>query len=137
MKILYWSSLCLLAVFVCNTSLTAQAPEAVFTAVTTDNGLRWDQTTHDFGEIAQGQPQSAEFVVTNTGSEVLVITDVKSSCGCTAARHSEGPIKPGESTTITATYNAKKPGTFRKTVKVSTNRQDGPIVLTVEGTVVE
>ncbi len=104
-------------------------------AKTVDNGLRWDQTTHDFGEIAQGKPQTADFVLTNSGTEPLLITNVKSSCGCTAAKHDTNPILPGESTTISATYNAKKSGQFRKTVKVSTNRSETPIVLSVVGTV--
>lgn len=124
--------------------LTAQDAEAKLvskaiapTEAALDNGMRWNETTHDFGTITQGTPQSAEFVVTNSGEEPLIISNVKSTCGCTAATHAEGPILPGESTTVTATYNAKRPGTFRKSVKVTTNRSENPILLTVMGTVAE
>ena len=137
MKMLLWSVLGLLPLFFAPTPDCYPDAAPAFVQSNYDNGLHWDRTNHDFGDIAQGQPQTAEFVVTNTGSEILLITDVKSSCGCTAAQHDTGPIGAGESTTITATYNAKKPGPFRKTVKVSTNRQDSPIVLTVQGTVIE
>lgn len=102
-----------------------------------DNGMRWDQTTHDFGTIPINEPKKATFEVTNSGDTPLLITDVKSSCGCTGASASEGPVLPGESTIVTATYNAKRAGAFRKTVKVKTNRSDSPIVLTVTGTVSE
>ena len=133
MKIACFSFLMLVLGVTLNAQSDAQ-PQLVSAVV--DNGLRWDHTTHDFGEIAQGTPQTAEFVLTNTGTDAMIVTGVKSSCGCTGAQHTEGPIGPGESTIITATYNAKKPGVFHKTVKVSTNRQEVPIVLTVQGKVI-
>ena len=132
-----------LALFLCF-SLSAQEnnvkaiPVALEEApAVADNGMRWNSTTHDFGTIELGVPQTAEFVITNSGDEPLIITGVKSTCGCTAANHADGPILPGESSTVTATYNAKRPGPFRKAIKVSTNRSETPIPLTVMGTVSE
>lgn len=131
-----------LALLLTGTSLSAQDAQPQFVAATitentADTGMRWSETTHDFGSIEQGTPQVAEFVVTNSGDEPLIITNVKSSCGCTAATHAKGPIAPGESTIVKATYNAKRVGAFRKSVKVSTNRSENPILLTVTGTVAE
>jgi len=102
-----------------------------------DTGIRWDKTTHDFGNIEQGIAQTAEFVIRNSGNDPLIIKNVKSSCGCTAAHHDKGPILPGESSVVTATYNAKRAGAFRKSIKVETNRTETPIQLTVTGTVSE
>jgi len=110
---------------------------AVEPTSTIDNGMRWNNTTHDFGSIEQGVPKTAEVIVYNSGKEPLIIKDVKSTCGCTAAHHDQGPIPPGESSVVSATYNAKKAGAFRKSIKVMTDRTESPILLTVIGTVSE
>jgi hypothetical protein len=43
---------------------------------------------------------------------------------------------PGESTKITATYNAAAKGIFKKTVTVTTNAKSTPETLTLSGTVI-
>lgn len=126
-------------------SLSAQEVSAKFISennvvepsAAVDNGMRWDNTTHDFGSIERGVPKTAEFVVHNSSKEPLIIEEVKSTCGCTAAHHDKGPILPGESSVVTATYNAKNAGAFRKSIKVMTNKTESPILLTVTGTVSE
>ena len=95
----------------------------------------FDKTTHDFGNVNQGEPQQAIFVLTNTSEGPLLITKVKASCGCTGTTYHKEPIAPGESTEITATYNAKTLGLFKKTVSVFTNIRDEPMVLTLSGEV--
>src|SRR4051812_8640087 len=66
----------------------------------------WVKDIHDFGEIPQGKPVSVEFSFTNTGDAALLITDVKTSCGCTAPDYPKEPIAPGKTSTIKVTYNA-------------------------------
>ncbi len=99
--------------------------------------ISWDQTTSEFGEIEQNKPVTAEFVLTNNSDQPLLLTNVKSTCGCTVPKYQEEPILPGEQTTIKATYNAKKEGAFVKTVKVFTSLNDQPIPLTLKGKVVK
>lgn len=105
------------------------------TTVVDESSIKWDKMVHDFGKIPQNVPAEAQFEVTNSSDEPLIITNVKGSCGCTATRHDKEPIRPGESTIITATYNAKKEGTFNKTVTVQTNQHDNPITLKIKGLV--
>ena len=113
-----------------------KTPEAKLVKNTVDElGIQWDKMQYDYGNIPQNVPAEAVFNLTNTGDEPLIITKVKGSCGCTATTHDDDPVMPGESTTITATYNAKKKGAFTKFVKVSTNRSDKPISLKIKGTV--
>jgi hypothetical protein len=100
-----------------------------------DNGIKWEQKTYDFGNIPQNVPAKGEFMVTNTGDDPLILTNVKGSCGCTATGYSKDPIAPGESTTITATYNARRVGPFNKTIRVNTNRDASTIVLNIKGKV--
>ena len=106
------------------------------TSKANSTALVWDKTVNDFGKIPQGIPAEVEFKLTNNSKEVLLITEVKSTCGCTVAGFSQDPILPGESTSITATYNAKKEGPFNKTIKVYTNQNDNFIPLQLKGEVI-
>jgi hypothetical protein len=97
--------------------------------------VSWDRTEYDFGKIEQGVPQSTIFTLTNLADAPMLLTKVKGSCGCTATDYEKGPIAPGKSTTIKATFNAKSVGTFSKTITVQTNLQDDPMILTIKGQV--
>ncbi|GAA4360823.1 hypothetical protein GCM10023185_27560 [Hymenobacter saemangeumensis] len=100
--------------------------------------LKWDKTEHSFGEIKQGVPVTASFKYTNTSKQPVILTNAQGSCGCTVPNWSKEPLMPGKSQTITATFNAANPGSFNKTVTVTSNAdgQAGPKVLTLQGTVV-
>ena len=106
-------------------------------AETAATALGWDKQVHDFGKIPQGIPAKATFTMTNNGNEPVLITEVKTTCGCTAAGYSKEPILPGESTTIDATYNAKKEGLINKTIKVYTSLNDEVVLLKIKGEVVK
>lgn len=99
--------------------------------------LDWKATEHAFGEVPQNVPAEVTFTfVNNTGAEVL-ITDVKTSCGCTTPGWTREPIAPGATGEVKASYNAKKPGVFNKTVTVFTNNTSAPTKLKLSGTVIE
>lgn len=97
--------------------------------------IKFIKVSHDFGSVEKGQPVTAEFSFENEGSEPLVITEVKTSCGCTVGEYPKDPIAPGKTGIIKATYNAAKPGAFTKTVKVFTNDSTEPLLLTLRGEV--
>ena len=99
--------------------------------------IKWETTSFDFGEIPAGTPVDARFLLENKGDTPLLISNVKTSCGCTASNYSKEPIAPGMESNITATYNAKKPGPFTKTISVFTNFSDEPTILKITGTVQE
>lgn len=40
---------------------------------------------HDFGNITQGQVVTHSFIISNNGGELLKLSNVKASCGCTVA----------------------------------------------------
>jgi hypothetical protein len=97
--------------------------------------ISWDIKSFDFGNIEQNKPAEAEFVFTNTSKQPITIAKVKSSCGCTITGYDKVPILPNQKSAITATYNAKKQGSFRKTLTVflSDNSQ---YKLTIKGSVI-
>ena len=105
-------------------------------STTTEAAFSWEEgLSYDFGKIPQNQPASHKFVFTNTGSEPLLISSAKGSCGCTVTEYSTKPIAPGAKGMVMATYNAKKAGVFSKTVTVYANAGD-PVILKVRGEVI-
>ena len=84
---------------------TTQEAKALVTnqsAPATISSMKWVSETHDFGDIEKGKPVTYEFTFTNTSKETVLLTNVKPSCGCTAANYTKTPIKPGEKGTVEA-----------------------------------
>jgi len=98
---------------------------------------KFDKTVNDFGNIDQGIPRTAEFILTNDGKEALLISPAKASCGCTNLNYSQEPVMPKKSTKISATYNAAAPGPFTKTITIVTNADANQVVLMIKGTVIK
>lgn len=96
------------------------AQAIVFPAVT------FDKTTHDFGEIMNGTPVETVFSYTNTGKSPLVVTDIKSTCGCTVPQGwSREPLAPGASSQFTVKFNGKGANKVSKTITLTTNTEKG------------
>ncbi|MGH2571858.1 MAG: DUF1573 domain-containing protein [bacterium] len=77
----------------------------------------------ELGTIPEGNEFERFLTVTNDGDAMLIIEDVKTSCGCTAAGV-EGSVelKPGESKEIKVTFNSRgMDGGISKKVTVVTN----------------
>ncbi len=112
-------------------SATVSAP--VEEEVKINTSMKFDQEVYDFGSIPQGIPAEAEFIITNTGKEPLVIQNVKAQCGCTTPFYTKEPIDAGKTGKVKASYNAANPGAFNKSVTVTTN--GGTSTLRIKGTV--
>lgn len=93
--------------------------------------VEWEKTTHDFGKIKKGEKQKTSFVVKNTGSNPLVITEAKAGCGCTVPKKPEEPIQPGETGEITVEYNGSGNGKVTKNVNVILNTETQTQKLTI------
>lgn len=93
---------------------------------------------HDFGQVNEEDGKvSYVFEFTNTGSETLVIQNVQASCGCTTPDWPKEPFAPGKSGKITATYNPQgRPGSFTKTITVTSNASNASEILIIKGTVI-
>jgi hypothetical protein len=96
------------------------AQAIVFPSVT------FDKTTHDFGEIMNGTPVETVFTYTNSGKSPLVVTDIKSTCGCTVPQGwSREPLAPGASSQFTVKFNGKGANKVSKTITLTTNTEKG------------
>jgi len=90
----------------------------------------------DYGTIEKGTDGLRVFSFTNTGNAPLIISDVKTSCGCTVPTYSKEAILPGEEGEIKVKYDTKKVGTFTKTITVSSNANLTRKTLKIKGTIV-
>lgn len=80
-----------------------------------------DNLTVDYGEVNYNGDGTREFTFKNTGTEPLVITNAKGSCGCTVPEWPKEPIRPGTTGIIKIKYDTKRSGPISKTVTITTN----------------
>ncbi len=70
--------------------------------------IKYDVVEHDFGDVFYPSDNKYTFKFTNTGSEPLVISDAKASCGCTVPRKPEKPVLPGEVGELDVVFKPKE-----------------------------
>lgn len=92
--------------------------------------------TINCGQVVFKHPVKAEFKMKNRGDKPLLISDVKTSCGCTTVSYPKDAIAPGKKFTVSAVYDAKQMGHFQKEVGIYSNASDKPLLLTLKGVVV-
>lgn len=92
--------------------------------------LTFEETNYNFGSVTEGETVSHVYAFTNTGKVPLLITDARSTCGCTVPTYPEKPVAPGESGEIVVTFDtAGKEGRQSKPVTITANTY--PAVTTV------
>ena len=95
--------------------------------------MSFDRAEHDFGTIIQGTPQETVFKFTNTGEGPLIITDAKSSCGCTVPEYPKNaPIAPGDSGEMVVKFNGSGQNQVTKTITVTANTAKGSELLRIK-----
>ncbi|WP_419214167.1 DUF1573 domain-containing protein [Maribacter sp. X9] len=94
--------------------------------------MSFEKSEHDFGTIEQGTPQETAFKFTNTGTAPLIITDAKSSCGCTVPNPPKDPIAPGETGELTVKFNGSGQNQVTKTITVTANTEKGSEILRIK-----
>ena len=75
----------------------------------------------DYGTIEHNADGVRYFEFKNTGTEPLIISNCKGSCGCTVPQCPKEPILPGETGKIKVKYATNRVGSFTKTITVSSN----------------
>lgn len=84
-------------------------------------------TKFDFGKMKDGDKVRHNWVVKNTGTNPLMISNVQTSCGCTAPSFPKEPILPGAEAIITLEFNsAGKEGIVNKNALIVANTEDSP-----------
>ncbi len=119
-------------IVVCCTILTAGLVHAAPKLVV-------DQVNYDFGSVSQGERVLHTFKFTNAGDEPLLISKVRSSCGCTAALLSAKHLDPGEQGELQANFDsARFRGSVSKKIYLYSNDPLVPVKpLQIKGQVLE
>lgn len=95
-----------------------------------------DKEVHDYGEIEKGGDPYCEFTITNNGTEPLIVSNAKGSCGCTVPEWSKEPIFPGKTSIIKVRYDTKRVGPINKSVTLTSNAVNEPTkVIRIKGNV--
>lgn len=101
--------------------------------------IEFKEETINYGTVTKGEDSGKRvFEFTNTGNEPLLISDAKSSCGCTVPSYPKEPIPPGGSDKIEVQYNMN-PGPISKTITITTNainKENGMVALRIKGNVI-
>jgi len=99
--------------------------------------IQFATPVYDFGKVKSGEPVKYTFIFTNGGDELLILTNVQPSCGCTTAGEWSRQVEPGKTGSIPVSFNsANYNGQVMKTVTVTSNDKSQPSVgLQLKGTV--
>ena len=79
------------------------------------------KTEIDFGTFDKSEVKETTIEIKNTGDNPLVIVDVSTTCGCTAATYDKRPAKPGESLRVGIKMTPKDTGFFDEVVTIKYN----------------
>lgn len=79
----------------------------------------------DFGYIREADgPVTRNVKAVNISQEPTFIISARTSCGCSDAQYDAKTIAPGDSTTVSITYDpTNRPGKFRKSAKIFTGKE--------------
>ena len=84
--------------------------------------IEFNKTTHDFGNLKDGEIVECTFIYKNTGTSPLKILSVVADCGCTIPEYSNTEIFPGDKGKIKVIFNSKGfKYNIYKTIDVETN----------------
>jgi hypothetical protein len=93
----------------------------------TNARIEFDRTVFDFGSINKGASVAHAYWFANNGTDTLVITKIKPTCGCTITKTGGIVAAPGERNYIDVIFNSGKfNGRVTKVVKVETNDKLDP-----------
>ncbi len=99
--------------------------------------IKFNKEVHDYGSILKGADGNCTFTFTNTGKEPLILSNVRSSCGCTVPTWTKDPILPGKTGKIDVHYDTNRLGQIAKQITVTSNAKNATVVLNIKGNISE
>jgi len=111
---------------------------AIMSVIPMTAKIEWLEKNYNFGTFKEADGSVTGRVrFVNKGTDATFISRVRPSCGCTGASYTEKMIEPGDTATISFTYNpVGRPGKFDKTVKVYVGKDNELTVIRISGTVI-
>lgn len=113
-----------------NTGMENPVPTGPTTVMT------FDKTEHNWGKLKEGTVAEHTFTFTNTGTNDLIISNAKGSCGCTVPYYPTEPIPPGGKGEIKVSFDSKgKSGPQQKQVTITANTDPSTTILNISSEV--
>jgi hypothetical protein len=112
-----------------NTAAATPTSDRAGTFVPTSAGamMSFTKQRHDFGLVEDGATRTCTFPFTNTGSETLVISEIKPSCGCTTTTLEKMTYAPGEGAEIDVSFSPTGQGVQAKNITIVSNSGDASV----------
>lgn len=99
--------------------------------------IKFEEETHDFGRITQGEKVTYSFKFKNTGDANLIISSASGSCGCTIPDYPKKPILPGEEAVINVVFASEgKSGIVEKSVTIVTNCEPSTRIIYIKANII-
>ena len=96
--------------------------------------ITFKKVLHDFGEMKEGDKKEYTFEFTNTGEVPLLISDARSTCGCTVPKFTKNYVKPGKSGKINVAFDSHNLiGTQTKPITIIANTYPRETVIHIKG----
>jgi len=98
--------------------------------------MTFQETIVKFPKAQGGDVLNFSYPFTNTGTEPLIIENIKVACTCTKPAWPKPPIMPGRSDSITVEFDTKKVwGWQEKELRIYSNASESYISLYFKGNV--
>ncbi|TAF32184.1 MAG: DUF1573 domain-containing protein [Cytophagales bacterium] len=98
--------------------------------------ISFNEVSYDFGSVREGRVVEKVFVYKNTGNLPLILTGVRTTCGCTATEWSQTPLEPGKSAQIKVKFDTMgKVGKQNKSITIISNAKTPAMRLALMGMV--
>jgi len=99
--------------------------------------FEFEEDSYDFGDLEQGKKVEHTFIFKNTGNQSLVISNIVTTCGCTAPTWPKDPLRPGEKGEIKVAFNSTgKIGKQNKVITILSNSVNGRDRITIQANVI-
>ena len=107
-------------------------------AVNAKSAIKWIESEHDFGAFKEDSGiVSCQFKGINIASEPIAIISARATCGCTTPKYSRSEIYPGDTITVSVSYNPDaRPGRFSKKIYIKNSLDQEQSELVVKGVVI-
>ena len=98
--------------------------------------ISFAEESFNFGTVTAGEKVKHVFKFKNTGNEPLILSDVRTTCGCTVPTWPREPIAPGKSGEIVVQFDSNgKSGAQSRRVTIVANTNPPETFVSIEGEV--
>ncbi|MBR9998045.1 MAG: DUF1573 domain-containing protein [Cyclobacteriaceae bacterium] len=99
--------------------------------------IDFEEESYDFGDIEQGNKTEHVFSFKNSGTQPLVISNILTTCGCTAPTWPKEPVAPGENGEIKVVFNSTgKMGKQNKVITIFSNSVNQKDRITIQANII-